>query len=509
MKPAYLLFNPISKIVNKPPQDFQRKDLIKVVQAKKLERITFQYTGLDSKLKELKIPVPSRLQAERILAEGERVDGSSLFKGLMDVAVSDLYVVPDYKTAFINPFDEKSLNIICRYFTADGNLAPFALDNILYSAHCLLQRRHHLQLLAAGELEFYLLSKRDNSVYPCPDRQGYHAAAPFIKSSEILSEMATCISQITGAVKYFHSEVGYVQNVQSQSEEINGKPAEQLEIEFLPTAVEEAADSLVLARWIIRNVSYRHGCVATFTPKLEEEAAGNGLHIHMELRKNGKNVMTRKSGGLSDYARRLVGGLCTYADSLTAFGNTQPSSYLRLTPNQEAPTRICWSDLNRSALIRVPLGWSKATNLAQRLNAQQKNDFKTEPGRQTVELRSPDGSAIVHLLLAGITLATEWGLSHSESLKVAQKLYVQGNIYQDQKLMAGLPALPTSCLESAQILKGKKELYERDSMFPASVIDYLVGMLRNFKDPKMLSELPKGDRKKQIRKIMHQDLHRH
>src|SRR5512140_269602 len=86
-----------------------------------------------------------------------------------------------------------------------------------------------------------------------------------------------------------------------------------------------------------------------------------------------------------------------------------------------APTRVCWSDLNRSAMIRVPLGWSNLNNLAQRLNPQEQISLRQDEGRQTVELRSPDGSALIHLLLAGITMAAEWGLTHDDSAVSAEK----------------------------------------------------------------------------------------
>ncbi|MDL1892922.1 glutamine synthetase, partial [Sphingobacteriales bacterium CHB3] len=94
MNASYALTNPISLLVDKRPEDFTREDMIAVIEQKRIERITFRYTALDGKLKELKIPVSSRYQAERILADGERVDGSSLFKGMVDTALSDLYVVP-------------------------------------------------------------------------------------------------------------------------------------------------------------------------------------------------------------------------------------------------------------------------------------------------------------------------------------------------------------------------------------------------------------------------------
>src|SRR5512135_943658 len=122
MKNSYALTSPLSLLLDKAPREFTREDLIHVIEEKHIERITFHYTALDGKLKELKIPVVGRKQAEWILADGERVDGSSLFKGMVDAALSDLYVMPLYKTAFLNPFDESSLDFTCRYLTKDGEL---------------------------------------------------------------------------------------------------------------------------------------------------------------------------------------------------------------------------------------------------------------------------------------------------------------------------------------------------------------------------------------------------
>jgi glutamine synthetase len=482
-----------------------------VIEEKSIERITFHYTALDGKLKELKIPIATRKQAERVLMDGERVDGSSLFKGMVDVALSDLYVVPLYKTAFLNPFDAGSLDFICRYLTHQGEFAPFAMDTILQNANALFEKSTGLELYALGELEFFLLSQPANHLFPAPKQKGYHAAGPFIKTGEILNEMMRYITQITGAVKYAHSEVGYVESVRSDLDEIRGKQAEQLEIEFLPAPILDMADNLVLSRWLIRNVAYRHQCVATFAPKIEEDIAGNGMHVHVELRKNKKNIMTGKNGALSAEAKKLIGGLCKYASSLTAFGNTVSSAYLRLVPNQEAPTRICWSDRNRSAMIRVPLGWGNVGNLANKLNPRGRQQILKE-GRQTVELRSPDGSALIHLLLAGITMAAEWGLTHRESLALANKLSVAGNIFRDKKVLNELPSLPVSCHASSKVIIAERALYERNGIFPSGVIDYMANALEAEKDDLMnqhLLDLPADDRLHEIRKIMHKDLHKH
>ncbi|MEN6311579.1 MAG: glutamine synthetase family protein [Acidobacteriota bacterium] len=514
------LANPLSLILEKNPRDFRRADILRIIEQKQIERLTFHYTALDGKLKELNIPAADRAQVETILAEGERVDGSSLFKGMVDMALSDLYVIPQYSTAFLNPFDEGSLDFICRYLNKDGEPAPFTLDNILARAAALFRAATGCELHALGELEFFLLSQPGEKIYAAPSQSAYHGALPFIKSGPVLDEMVRHISRVTGAVKYAHTEVGLIETVRSDVEEINGRRGEQLEIEYLPRPIEEMADALVLGRWIIRNTACRHGSIATFTPKLEEGIAGNGLHFHLVIEKDGKNIMTGPDGRLSEAARKLVGGLCEYADSLTAFGNTVSSAYLRLVPNHEAPTRVCWSDLNRSALIRVPLGWTNISNLARKVNPRESESFKSVQGsRQTVELRSPDGSALIHLILAGITMAAGWAFGGDQSLfkeygplELAEKLYVKGNIFADKELLKKLPVLPASCVESSRLLLQKRDLYERDGVFPPAVIDYVARMLQAENDEfmnKQLSGLPAHDRLHEIRKIMHKDLHKH
>lgn len=512
MKQRYALTNPISSILGKPREDFTREDLIRVIEERNIEKITLRYVALDGKLKELKIPFANRYQAERILADGERVDGSSLFRGVVDVAKSDLYVVPVYKTAFLNPFDATSLDFVCRYFTSDGEMAPYTWDNVLHKADELFRKGSGLELYAMGELEFFLVGGPRSSAYPAQRQGGYHASAPFVKSGAILDEMVRCLTQVTGAVKYAHSEVGYIEKLQSSSEELDGKMAEQMEIELFPSPVDEAADHAVLARWIIRNVAHIHDCVATFAPKIEEGVAGNGMHFHLEFMDDGRNVMSGDDGKLSSNAKRLIGGLCAYADALTAFGNTVPAAYLRLVPDQEAPTRICWSDMNRSALIRVPLSWSKVSDLSLRVNPQQKTRFQRAGSRQAVEIRSPDGSALVHLLLAGVTMAADWGLTHEAALDLAEKLYVTGDIFRNPKLLGALPSLPASCVESSRLILAKRDLFERDGVFPATVIDYIAAALADEDDADLrrrLAALPEDARKIEARTIMHKDVHRH
>jgi len=163
-------------------------------------------------------------------------------------------------------------------------------------------------------------------------------------------------------------------------------------------------------------------------------------------------------------------------------------------------------------MIRVPLSWSKVSDLSLKLNPQQKTRFQRSGNRQAVEIRSPDGSAIIPLLLAGLALAVDWGMTRDESLELAEKLYVTGDIFRNQKLFESLPALPKSCVESSRIILAKRDLYERDGVFPPGVIDYVAATLADEDDENLnryLSGLADDTRMLESRRVMHKDVHRH
>ncbi len=506
------LANPLALLLEKERAEFNRADMLRVVSERGIERFTFHYTGVDGQFKELRLPISSARHAERILASGERVDGSSLFKGLVDASSSDLYVVPSYQTAFLNPFDPKSLDFICRFLDRDGQKAPFTPDNILAIAHDRFREATGLELHALGELEFFLLRDGGEEIFTPTKQTGYHASAPFFKSGDVVNEMVRLVAQITGAVKYAHAETGYVDSVRSDRPMLVGRRAEQHEIELLTRPIEEMGDFVALSKWIIRNVAWRHGMLATFTPKLEEGIAGNGLHFHLELVREGRNIMTEGDGALSEKALALIGGLVHYASTLSAFGNTVASAYLRLVPNQEAPVRICWSDSNRSALIRVPLGWSRKSDLSRVVNPLEPGEYRDERGVQTVEFRSPDGSALFHLLLAGLTTAAEYGLTREGMVALAGSTRVTGNVFDDPALLERLEPLPGSCVAASRLLDERRGMYEEFGGFPPSVIDFVVRLLARENDEYLneeLSHMPAEERLTTTRKVMHKDIHLH
>ncbi len=483
--------NKIVQYLNKPPEEFTKEDIIDFVENNNIRMINFRYVGGDGRLKILNFVIKSKAHLDEILSMGERVDGSSLFSYISSSA-SDLYVIPRYKTAFVNPFSEiPAVDLLCSFYTVDGEPLESSPENLVKKAHSVLKEITGYTFEVLGELEYYLFSEID-SIYPVVEQKGYHESHPFSKWAAIRREAMRIIAEIGGSIKYGHAEVG---NILYDNWEMV-----QHEIEFLPVPVEEAADQLVLAKWVVREVAYKYDLEVSFAPKIIVGHAGSGLHVHMRLVKDNINSMVNDAG-LSDTAKKLIAGLLVCAPSLTAFGNTVPTSFLRLVPHQEAPTRICWGDRNRSVLVRVPLGWQGVEGMIFDANPQQTHESTKRMSNQTVELRSPDGSANVHLLFAGLTMAALYGLENMDSLKIADQLYTgSGACISDC-----FELLPGSCWEAAEELEKNRVLYQKHSVFPGYVIDNIVKTLKSFKDH-MLSEKLFGNAD-ELNRIVQENIH--
>jgi len=489
--------NKIVEFLGKPAKEFTKQDLIKFIEANNIEMVNFRYVGGDGRLKSLNFVITSERELDRLLSMGERVDGSSLLP-YIDASSSDLYVIPRYNTAYVNPFSSiPTVDILCSYYTNEGVRLPSSPENIVRKAQQVLKSSTGLTLEAMGELEYYVFFERQQ-IYPATAQKGYHESAPFSKWEELRCEAMRAIAQAGGEIKYGHSEVG---NIREEDSEM-----EQHEIEFLPAPIEDAADQMVIAKWMLRMIGYRHGVTITFAPKISVGHAGSGLHIHTRLVENDKNMMIEESR-LSDIAKKAIAGYLTLAPSLTAFGNTVPTSYLRLVPHQEAPTNICWGDRNRSVLVRVPLGWLNVTNMARDANPQDKERYSEFTDNQTVEFRCPDGSANIHLLLAGLAVAARHGLEMEDALNLARKLYVDVNIFSPNQsdVRERLPQLPSSCWESAESLLRNREVYQRDGVFSPIVIDEIVKKLKSYDDRELSERL--HDNKSEIKKLVDEYLY--
>ena len=469
--------------LKKPRANFTKADIKRFIKTKGIRHVNFMYAGGDGRLKTLNFILNDEAYLDEILSCGERVDGSSLFS-YIEASSSDLYVVPRFSSAFVDPFAKlPTLCLLCSFFNKDGEPLESSPEYTLHKACAAFTKKTGLEFQAMGELEYYVISDATEA-FPAKDQKGYHESAPFAKFNEFRQKCMLYISLAGGHIKYGHSEVGNFTQ--------DGKLYEQNEIEFLPCPAEDAANQLTVAKWMIRNLGNEFGYDVTFAPKITVGKAGSGLHIHMRMMKNGKNQML-KNGAISDTAKKAIAGMMKLAPSITAFGNMNPTSYFRLVPHQEAPTNVCWGDRNRSVLVRVPLGWTAKKDLCKQANPKENGVSYDCSQKQTVEMRSPDASANVYLLMAGLAVACRYGFELKDGVKFAESTYVNVNIHKKEnaKLLATLDTLPDSCAASADCLQKQREVFEQMNVFSPAMIDGILGQLRAFKDRTLRKDIEK------------------
>ncbi|MEG1544779.1 MAG: glutamine synthetase family protein [Tannerellaceae bacterium] len=473
--------NALVAFFGKPSAEFTKADIIRYIRQEEIQLVNFMYPAGDGRLKTLNFVINNLSYLDAILTCGERVDGRSLFS-FIEAGSSDLYVVPRYRTAFMDPFAEiPTLTMLCSFFNKDGEPLESSPEYTLHKAARSFTEVTGLTFEAMGELEYYVIAPSED-LFPATDQHGYHESAPYAKFNDFRTRCMTYIAEAGGQIKYGHSEVGNFT--------LDDKIYEQNEIEFLPSPVETAADQLLIAKWVIRNLAYEYGYDITFAPKITVGKAGSGLHIHMRMMKNGQNQML-SDGVLSETARRAIAGMMKLAASITAFGNTNPTSYFRLVPHQEAPTNICWGDRNRSVLVRVPLGWASRNDMASLANPLEMDSHYDTTQKQTVEMRSPDGSADLYQLLAGLCVACRYGFELPDALDIAEKTYVNVNIHKEENKdrLTTLSQLPDSCAASADYLEQQRAIFEAYHVFSPMMIDGILAKLRSYNDASLRADL--------------------
>lgn len=484
-----------SRCLERAPRISGLAEAVEFIEKRGIEMVNFLYPAADGRLKTLNFAVEDRDYLLTILTSGERVDGSSLFP-FIGTGNSDLYVVPRLSTMFLDPFSNRpAVCFLCAYLDSSGNRLGTSPEYTLLKARDVFRRRTGMDMEAMGELEYYVSAPETESLklFPAVDQRGYHESGPFAKFNGFRTECMYRIMKAGGRIKYGHSEVGNFR--------LDGRIYEQNEIEFIPVDVVSAADQLMLAKWIIRNTAVEYGLDVCFAPKITAGKAGSGMHIHFRFMKDGRNMLVDEDGKLSQTARRAIAGMMELAPSITAFGNANPVSYLRLVPHQEAPTSICWGDRNRSVLVRVPLGWTSSEDFCSLVNGPGAlGDSSLKPAskvsRQTIEIRSADCTADIYQLLASLCTACMYGLELPEADEIARKTYVDVDIHKTagEAMAATLAQLPASCAESADMLEKHRAVYERDGVFTPTIIDGVIARLRSYGDADLRERMKENRR---------------
>lgn len=361
--------------------DAASKEVLERARSDEVKFILLQFTDILGMMKCVTIP-SARLQDA--LDKGIWFDGSSI-EGFVRIAESDMFLKPDPLTYQVIPWKiegRKSARLICDVHTPDGK--PFEGDprSILKKALAEAGRMGY-EFNTGPEVEFYLLKKDDGRITTVPhDIGGYFDYPARDYASEVREDMIFALEAMGMTAEMSHHEVGPGQH------EIDVRYSDAL----------SSADNTITLKYVIKSIAAQHGLYASFMPKPLYGQAGSGMHVHQSLfDKKGKNAFfdARDKYKLSDIAYSYLAGQLAHAKALTAIVAPTVNSYKRLVSGYEAPVYICWGQVNRSALIRIP-----------RYSAGREQSTR-------MELRCPDPSCNPYLAFAAMLMTGLDGVKKS------------------------------------------------------------------------------------------------
>ena len=280
-----------------------------------------------------------------------------------------------------------------------------------------------------------------------PHQKAYHVAKPFDKAYECRSEMCMEMEKAGIPIKYHHPEVG---------------ASGQFEIEPRLGEMTKMADDTMMIKYIIHNVAMKYGKTATLMPKPVYGEAGNGMHVHMLLLKEGQPVFSDDNGysHLSRTAHYFMGGLLKHISSLCAITNPSTNSFKRLVPGFEAPVTVGYATSNRSAVIRIPA-------------------YAKEPSMRRFELRNPDATCNPYLCYAAILMAGLDGVKNQIDPHENGWGPYDMNLYSlSQEEKAKLQALPASLDAALDALEADHDYLTAGGVFPEQLIRNFIAVKR-------------------------------
>jgi glutamine synthetase len=426
-------------------------DLLDLVEQDGIRSVGLMHVGGDGWLKSLDFVPMTRGHLRETLLGGERADGSSLFADAgIKAGASDIMLRPRIETAFLDPFAEQpTLMVMCQHLDREGRPLTVSPDTIVHRAYDRLRATCGVDLHALGEVEYFLgRPSQEGEPYGSDDR-GYHATTPFVFGAELRRVAMAHLADLGVAVKYGHSEVGWM--------ETDGVTWEQHEIELALAPLPRAADAVLLTQWVLRNLAHQRGWQCSFEPVVRAGHAGSGLHFHLSPVRDGEHL--GGGTGADDFAPEalwLIAGLVQAGGALMAWGNRRASSFVRLNQGKEAPEEITWGRFNRHALVRLPIQARSADG-----------SFETPP---TIEFRLPDGSVHPHLLLAGVAQAMLGARSEHDVLAIVRA--------SEAGKAIDAAALPLDRADVAVQLDEHRGWFEADGVFDPGLVQATLDLLR-------------------------------
>ena len=407
--------------------------------------------------------IPIEALTEESFEEGFGFDGSSI-RGWRNINESDMLVIPDSSSAFMDPFTkEPTLSLVGDIFDpitrerynrdprgvalrAESYLKSTGVaDSAVFGPEAEFFIFDDVRFDQRENMGYYYIDSREGSwntgreeapnlAYKPRYKEGYFPVPPTDSFQDLRSEMMLTLIDLGCEVETQHHEVA---------------TAGQAEIDLKFDTLTRMGDKLLIYKYVVRNVAKKHGQTVTFMPKPIFNDNGSGMHVHVSLWKDGQPLFAGNGyAGLSDMAIHFVGGVLKHAPAVLAFSNPTTNSYKRLVPGFEAPVNLAYSQRNRSAAIRIPM-------------------YSPSAKSKRIEFRCPDSTCNPYFAFAAILLA---GLDGIEK-RIDPGEPLDKNIYDlPPAELTKIPKTPTSLGEALTALDNDHDFLLKGDVFSEDVI---------------------------------------
>jgi glutamine synthetase len=408
--------------------------------------------------------IPIEELTDDVFDNGLGFDGSSV-RGWKAINESDMLIIPDPATAILDPFQQPSTLSLVGDVHEPLTKERFARcpRGIASKAENYLKSTGVADTAYFGpEAEFFIFDdvrfdqtqnsgyyyidsvegiwnrgreEFPNLGYKIRNKEGYFPVPPADQFQNIRNEMMMIMQDCGIKVERQHHEVA---------------TAGQAEIDYRFNSLKRSGDDLMLFKYIIKNVAFKHGKTATFMPKPLFQDNGSGMHVHMSLWKNGQPLFAgNQYAGLSEMALHFIGGILKHTKALNALANPTTNSYKRLTPGFEAPVNLAYSQSNRSAAVRIPM-------------------YSASPKAKRIEYRCPDPSCNPYLAFSAMLMAGLDGVIN----KIHPGNPLDKNIYDlKPEELAKVPSTCASLDEALNALENDHEFLLKGEVFSADLIE--------------------------------------
>lgn len=436
--------------------------VLRFVKEKNIKFVDLKFMDFPGQWQHFTVPV-TQLDADSF-EDGFGFDGSSI-RGWKAINESDMLIVPDAATMFVDPFIEApTISLICdvyepatkeKYSRCPRNIAQKAeayllstgiADTVYYGPEAEFFIFDDVRFDSQPNGSFYVVDSIEgrwntgreespNLGYKPRYKEGYFPVPPTDALVDLRNEMVMNLMNCGIDVEAQHHEVA------------SGGQCE-IDLRFAPLV--KAADQLLMFKYIVKNTAKKNNKTVTYMPKPIFGDNGSGMHVHTSLWKKGKPLFAGSGyAGLSEMGLYFIGGLLKHAASLLAFTNPTTNSYKRLVPGFEAPVNLAYSQRNRSASIRIPM-------------------YSSSPKAKRVEFRCPDASGNPYLGFSAMLMAGLDGVIN----RIDPGEPLDKDIYDmEPEELKNVPSTPGSLQEALKALENDHEYLLKGDVFTEDVVE--------------------------------------